>query len=54
MMVYGRSPFQHINNHFMKLQCIMDPSHQIEFPPINDVHLLDVMKVCDDIFFSSL
>ncbi|XP_074613016.1 dual specificity protein kinase TTK-like isoform X1 [Acropora palmata] len=46
MMVYGRSPFQHINNHFMKLQCIMDPSHQIDFPPINDVHLLDVIKGC--------
>ena len=29
----------------------MDPSHQIDFPPINDVHLLDVIKVCDDIFF---
>ena len=51
MMVYGRSPFQHINNHFMKLQCIMDPAHQIDFPPINDVHLLDVIKVCDNIFF---
>ena len=29
----------------------MDPAHQIDFPPINDVHLLDVIKVCDDIFF---
>lgn len=29
----------------------MDPSHQIDFPPINDVHLLDVIKVCEDIFF---
>ena len=46
MMVYGRTPFQHITNHVIKLQCIMDPSHEIEFPDIKDKHLLDVMKVC--------
>ena len=46
MMVYGRTPFQHITNHLQKLQCIMDPSHVIEFPEINDKHLLDVIQVC--------
>ncbi|XP_068733387.1 dual specificity protein kinase TTK-like [Montipora capricornis] len=46
MMVYGRTPFQHISNHVMKLQCIMDPSHEIEFPPIKEIYLLDVMKGC--------
>ena len=46
MMVYGRTPFQHITNHLQKLQCIMDPSHVIEFPDINDKHLLDVIEVC--------
>jgi len=46
MMVYGRTPFQHITNHVIKLQCIMDPSHEIEFPDIKDKHLLDVMKGC--------
>ena len=46
MMVYGRTPFQHITNHIIKLQCIMDPSHVIEFPEIKDKNLLDVMKVC--------
>ena len=46
MMVYDRSPFQHITNHLQKLQCIMDPSHVIEFPDINDKHLLDVIEVC--------
>ena len=45
MMVYGRTPFQHITNHVIKLQCIMDSSHVIEFPDIKDKHLLDVMKV---------
>lgn len=48
MMVYGRTPFQHITNHVVKLQCIMDPSHVIEFPDIKDKRLLDVMKVSLD------
>ncbi|KAL9988565.1 hypothetical protein ACROYT_G003023 [Oculina patagonica] len=46
MMVYGKTPFQHITNHVVKLQCIMDPSHVIEFPDIKDKRLLDVMKGC--------
>ncbi|PFX26202.1 Dual specificity protein kinase TTK [Stylophora pistillata] len=46
MMVYGRTPFQHITNHIFKLQCMMDPSHVIEFPEIKDKNLLDVMKGC--------
>ena len=45
MMVYGKTPFQHITNHVVKLQCIMDPSHVIEFPDIKDKRLLDVIKV---------
>lgn len=45
MMVYGKTPFQHITNHVVKLQCIMDPSHVTEFPDIKDKRLLDVMKV---------
>ena len=51
MMVYGRTPFQHITNHVIKLQCIMDPSHDIEFRDIKDKNLLDVMKVCLAICF---
>ena len=51
MMVYGRTPFQHITNHVIKLQCIMDPSHEIEFRDIKDKNLLDVMKVCLAICF---
>lgn len=49
MMVYGRTPFQHITNHVVKLQCIMDPSHVIKFPDIKDKRLLDVMKVSPDV-----
>ena len=45
MMVYGKTTFQHITNHVVKLQCIMDPSHVIEFPDIKDKRLLDVIKV---------
>lgn len=45
-MVYGRTPFQHITNQAMKLQCIIDDNYAIEFPPINNPQLLDVLKVC--------
>ncbi|EDO30752.1 predicted protein [Nematostella vectensis] len=45
-MVYGRTPFQHITNQAMKLQCIIDPNYAIEFPDIQNTHLLDVMKGC--------
>ena len=46
-MVYGRTPFSHL--HFIqKLHAITDPNHQIEFPPIQNHTLLDVMKRCLD------
>ncbi|KXJ19437.1 Dual specificity protein kinase Ttk [Exaiptasia diaphana] len=43
-MVYGRTPFQHITNQAMKLQCIIDENYAIEFPPIGNSKLLDVLK----------
>ncbi|KAK3747844.1 hypothetical protein QZH41_015989, partial [Actinostola sp. cb2023] len=45
-MVYGRTPFQHITNQAMKLQYIIDENYAIEFPPINNLQLLDVLKGC--------
>ncbi|XP_030054929.1 dual specificity protein kinase TTK [Microcaecilia unicolor] len=45
-MAYGRTPFQHITNHFSKLQAIINPSYEIEFPDIPEKDLLDVLKKC--------
>ncbi|XP_076331844.1 uncharacterized protein LOC143236974 [Tachypleus tridentatus] len=43
-LVYGRTPFQHIQNIIGKVQAITNPSYQINFPSIDDTDLLDVMK----------
>ena len=45
-MVYGKTPFQHITHTYGKMLAITDSKHKIEFKPINDQNLLDVMKVC--------
>ncbi|XP_022098186.1 dual specificity protein kinase TTK-like [Acanthaster planci] len=45
-MVYGRTPFQHITHSLMKLQAICDPRHVIEFPRVDNPHLLDLLKKC--------
>ncbi|XP_013773043.2 dual specificity protein kinase TTK-like [Limulus polyphemus] len=45
-LVYGRTPFQHIQNIIGKVQAITNPNYQINFPSIDDVDLLDVMKSC--------
>ncbi|XP_066279536.1 dual specificity protein kinase TTK-like isoform X2 [Branchiostoma lanceolatum] len=45
-MVYGKTPFQHIPNHFAKLQAIVDPNYEIQFPPIKNHLLLDMLKKC--------
>lgn len=45
LMVYGKTPFQHITNHFMKLQCILDANYNIELPEIRSRHLMDTIKV---------
>ncbi|XP_078617697.1 dual specificity protein kinase TTK-like isoform X2 [Branchiostoma floridae x Branchiostoma japonicum] len=45
-MVYGKTPFQHIPNHFAKLQAIVDPNYEIQFPPIKNKLLLDMLKKC--------
>uniref|UniRef100_A0A6G1R823 Dual specificity protein kinase TTK n=1 Tax=Hypotaenidia okinawae TaxID=2861861 RepID=A0A6G1R823_9GRUI len=45
-MTYGRTPFQHITNQINKLQAIVDPSYEIEFPDIAEKDLQDVLKHC--------
>lgn len=45
-MVYGRTPFQHIVHRLLKMQAICNPEHFIDFQPIENELLLDVMKVC--------
>lgn len=45
-MTYGKTPFQHITNQITKLHAIIDPSYEIEFPPIPEMDLQDVLKKC--------
>ncbi|XP_021488954.1 dual specificity protein kinase TTK isoform X2 [Meriones unguiculatus] len=45
-MTYGKTPFQHIINQISKLQAIIDPSYEIEFPEISEKDLQDVLKCC--------
>ncbi|XP_021177394.2 dual specificity protein kinase Ttk isoform X1 [Fundulus heteroclitus] len=45
-MTYGKTPFQSITNQITKLHAIIDPSHKIEFPEIQEKDLLDVLKRC--------
>jgi serine/threonine-protein kinase TTK/MPS1 len=46
-MVYGHTPFSHLQ-FIQKLHAITDQNHQIEFPPIQNQPLLDVIKRCLD------
>ncbi|MGH0158051.1 UNVERIFIED_CONTAM: hypothetical protein FKN15_067376 [Acipenser sinensis] len=45
-MTYGKTPFQHITNQITKLQAIIDPSYEIEFPDIPEKDLRDVLRRC--------
>ncbi|XP_075868717.1 dual specificity protein kinase Ttk isoform X2 [Nelusetta ayraudi] len=45
-MTYGRTPFQRITNQMAKMHAIIDPSHNIDFPEIDEKDLLDVLKKC--------
>ncbi|XP_012887722.1 PREDICTED: dual specificity protein kinase TTK isoform X1 [Dipodomys ordii] len=45
-MTYGKTPFQDIVNQIVKLQAIIDPNHEIEFPNIPEKDLQDVLKCC--------
>ena len=45
-LVYGKTPFHDFENLFQKANAILDPNYQIKYPAIDDLSLLDVMKVC--------
>lgn len=44
-MTHGKTPFQHLNP-LQKLQAIVNVDYQIEFPPINNTALTDVLRLC--------
>jgi serine/threonine-protein kinase TTK/MPS1 len=45
LMVYGKLPFQHIQNQYNLMFALADPQKVIEYPPIKDKSLLDVLQV---------
>ncbi|KAI5073693.1 hypothetical protein GOP47_0011706 [Adiantum capillus-veneris] len=45
-MVYGKTPFAHITALHSKIQEVANPNHKINFPPVSNPHLLDIMKKC--------
>ena len=45
LMVYGRTPFEHIKNRMKKWQAIANPSTAVQFPDVNNKAALDVMQV---------
>eukprot|EP00050_Salpingoeca_kvevrii_P001629 m.175160 g.175160 ORF g.175160 m.175160 type:complete len:1055 (-) comp10420_c0_seq19:47-3211(-) len=45
LMVYGRTPFHHLQP-YQKLLAITNPQHEIEFKPLRNKALLDVLKRC--------
>jgi serine/threonine-protein kinase TTK/MPS1 len=44
--VYGRPPFDKYEDILSKVQAITNPRHVINFPDINNAHLMDCMKLC--------
>lgn len=44
--VYGRPPFDKYPDIISKVQAITSPRHAIDFPEINNAHLLDCLKQC--------
>lgn len=45
-MVYRKTPFQHIRNLVHKLGAIVDVDHPIEFPPLENAALMEVLRGC--------
>ena len=45
LMVYGRTPFEHIKHRMKKWQAIANPSTAVQFPDVNNKAALDVMQV---------
>lgn len=45
-MCYGKTPFADIHSMFPKLQAIINPSHEINFPSTISAAAIDAMKLC--------
>ena len=45
-MVYGNPPFKHIQSLMAKLMAIVDESHEINFPQLQDTTVVDTIKSC--------
>ncbi len=45
MMTYGRLPFQHIKNPYHLMFALCDTNNIINFPPLQDENLMDVLVV---------
>jgi serine/threonine-protein kinase TTK/MPS1 len=45
-MVYGKTPFAHITSLHAKIQEVANPRHKINYLPLSNPHLLDIMKRC--------
>ncbi|XP_051139045.1 serine/threonine-protein kinase MPS1 isoform X2 [Andrographis paniculata] len=45
-MVYGRTPFSEYKTFWAKFKVITDPNHKIEYEPLPNPWLLDLMKKC--------
>ena len=44
-LVYNRTPFESVRLPLLKLQAIMNPAHEIEFPDTQHPYVVDVLKV---------
>ncbi|KAI3513573.1 hypothetical protein L1887_20909 [Cichorium endivia] len=45
-MVYGRTPFSDYKTFWAKFKVVTDPTHQIQYEPVSNPWLLDLMKKC--------
>ncbi|KAJ7515696.1 hypothetical protein O6H91_22G023900 [Diphasiastrum complanatum] len=44
-MVYGRTPFSHLN-FYAKIKEITNPKHEIQYPPVSNLAVVDFMQKC--------
>lgn len=49
-MVYGHTPFHEVRDPLKKMLMIVNPQCIINFAPLDDHHLLDVLKVSQYIY----
>jgi serine/threonine-protein kinase TTK/MPS1 len=45
LMTFGKLPFQHIKNAYQLMFTLCDPNKTVDYPPIQDENLYDVLVV---------